>query len=837
MSSLKLKGKIILPMVAVLVFIVITPMIYSTIQMLNISESIYDQKLDLTVNAVTNYLDMRAHDTRAAAEAVAQYSRIITSMQNRDIEYLFPLLAPIIESHQMSYLILTDANGVVLARSYNPGDYGDDISHIKSIDNALKSKWIVTEYEEFEISKLSLRTIAPVYADDDTFIGLVAAGIRFDTDEMVDYLKDVFQADFTVFIGDMRVATSIKRDGGRITGTRLTDPEVLNTVFGQRQAFSGRGEIAGELYSTHYKPIINPENEVYGMLFVGTSNAATQARIAGTIFAGAAIGFTGLAAAIFILLFITSKITKSVSTLMNTVSEVSRGNININVNRRNVPKDEIGKLTLDIYELIDVIKSMINDLTLVNHVVNTEGDLDYQIDASKYQGSYKEMIDSINKLVKTFSEEITLILGAIKEIGEGNFHTNFKWLPGKKASFNLQLTTLMNQFNGINTEIVLLTKNINEGNLNSKANADKFHGEWRNLLEDLNVLIDAISGPVKDVMSALSELKAANFKYRVTSEYQGDFGTMVNGINESFEATDSYITEVSGILGDMASGDLTNEIKRDYVGQFTEIRESINSIAHSLNATISEISSSSEQVMAGSSQVSSSAIGLAQGATEQASAVQNLTESVAEVKRQIIENTENTQQSAKLAKESKHNAELGNVEMRELMKAMEGILESSNKISQIIKTIEDIAFQTNLLALNAAVEAARAGEHGKGFAVVAEEVRGLAGRSRDAAKITSELINESIMRVEEGTKGAKATADTLNNIVRNVVDVAEVLDKIHDAGNNQADAINKINTGVNQIAQIVQSNTATSEESAATSEELSSQAEMLKQMIAFFKTK
>ena len=535
-------------------------------------------------------------------------------------------------------------------------------------------------------------------------------------------------------------------------------------------------------------------------------------------------------------LIVSSLLSKPVKKLVRLVEEVSGGNINVNTDRANIPKDEIGMLTSDTYELVDVIKSMISDLSKLNHEINTIGDMDYQMEVDKYQGSYKGLMEDINTLAKTFAEEISLILETIREVGKGNFHSNIRWLPGKKAVFNHQIITLMDQFNNINTEVVYLTKRVKEGKLDSKADSMKFHGEWRNLLDNLNILMDTITGPIQDVRVALSELEKANFKHRVTNEYQGDFDSMIRGLNTSFEATDSYITEVSSILTSMSGGDLTKEIKRNYIGQFMNIRESINTIAHSLNKTMGDISVTSEQVLAGSGQVSSSAMDLAQGSTEQASAVQELTSSIAEINEQTKENTANAQQSAELAKESKHNAETGNAEMHELMTAMEGISESSHKISLIIKTIEDIAFQTNLLALNAAVEAARAGEHGKGFAVVAEEVRTLASRSRDAAQTTNDLIQESITRVEGGAKSAKATAKTLSNIVENVISVAEVLDKIYNASAGQAAAINQVSEGIKQIAEIIQNNTATSEESAATAEELSSQAEMLKNMMSFFKT-
>lgn len=238
---------------------------------------------------------------------------------------------------------------------------------------------------------------------------------------------------------------------------------------------------------------------------------------------------------------------------------------------------------------------------------------------------------------------------------------------------------------------------------------------------------------------------------------------------------------------------------------------------------------------AGSKHVSESSISLSQGATEQASSVEELSSSLEEVASQTKLNADSANTVNDLTGKAQSEAQIGNNYMQEMLESMKEINTSSAGISKIIKVIDEIAFQTNILALNAAVEAARAGQHGKGFAVVAEEVRNLAARSAKAAKETTDMIEGSIGKVNDGTKIANQTAEALTKIVEMVTEVAEHVEKIASASTEQSIALEQINQGVMQVSDVVQSNSATAEESAAASEELNAQAELLKETVGHFK--
>lgn len=297
------------------------------------------------------------------------------------------------------------------------------------------------------------------------------------------------------------------------------------------------------------------------------------------------------------------------------------------------------------------------------------------------------------------------------------------------------------------------------------------------------------------------------------------------------------INEMVEVAEKLAANDLNVHIETDTRDEIGTLARAFRRMVDNLNEFMTNVQNASEQVAAGAVQVSDASIALSEGATEQASSIEELTASLEEISSQTRLNAQNANQANELAENAKMNAAQGNVQMQEMLQAMDEINVSSGNIYKIIKVIDDIAFQTNILALNAAVEAARAGQQGKGFAVVAEEVRTLAARSANAARETAELIEGSIKKVEGGTRIAKDTAEALNKIVEEVERVAGLVNGITVASNEQATGIEQINQGIMQVSEVVQTNSATSEEGAAASEELSSQAALLKEMVSRFELK
>jgi methyl-accepting chemotaxis protein len=638
--------------------------------------------------------------------------------------------------------------------------------------------------------------------------------------------------------------------GRRAEGVEVSDA-INDIVIGRGESYMVDHYINGEGTISFYTPFLGAAGNAIGMMAVHFSTAEADAATSAMVFMMILIGIAGVVAAAGIMFFLISRNLKPLAVLAGNVKAVAQGNINVNIDVENAPKDEIGAMAKDVYALVDVVKSIVNDTQLFAKEINDNGDIEYRIDESKYHGSFNDVMKSLNRFVDGFVEDMLVLLGVLGSVNKGDFNVDMEKRPGKKIVLNTTVDELLANLSGVSAEVNAMIDSVaNKGDLSFKTDADKYNGDWQNIMLGLNSISKAVEKPLVVIEATMNEMKAGNFDIanminKMTTmgidgnaeNYNGVFKHILRGFDDTIEEIASYIEEITEGLAAISNGDLTMEITREYSGSFVAIKKSLNNISGTLHKNMAEISAAAQNVLEGATKITSSSIELSSGSTEQAASLEELNTSVEMIKNQTQDFAQNAQEANNLSQISTTNAKEGNDAMRQMTQAMDKIKNSSQNISKIIKVIQDIAFQTNLLALNAAVEAARAGEHGKGFAVVAEEVRSLAARSQDAASETTAMIQDSISNVESGSSIAQQTAASLDAIVESATEVLSLIRNITTSANEQAETMTQISSVLLKTAHTVQDNSKFAQDAAATAEELSSQSEMLKSMVSFFKLK
>lgn len=340
--------------------------------------------------------------------------------------------------------------------------------------------------------------------------------------------------------------------------------------------------------------------------------------------------------------------------------------------------------------------------------------------------------------------------------------------------------------------------------------------------------------PINEVKEAANTI--SNGKLNISLRYRSrdELGQLADDIRHTAQVLYSYVSEIQSGLTALGNGRLNYQSDVEFKGDFVAVSNGLKEISRLLRSSLQQINNSAEQVSLGAEQVSNSSQVLAQGASEQAGSIEELAVSINEIAESVKNNADSAVDSSRQAALVGQKLEECDGQMESLMKTIHEVKNNSGQITGIVRQIEDIAFQTNILALNAAVEAARAGEAGRGFSVVAEEVRRLATKTTGASKLTAELVEKNSDAVSDGMEAVNLTAQTLKDSVEGARQVSRNMDKISETSVQQADAITQIRRSVELISEIVQGNSATSEESAAASEELSAQAQILKELVEKF---
>ena len=361
-------------------------------------------------------------------------------------------------------------------------------------------------------------------------------------------------------------------------------------------------------------------------------------------------------------------------------------------------------------------------------------------------------------------------------------------------------------------------------------------GNWMGNMVEWNDITDQKDAE-RQIESLIHAAASGNLEERIdVSQYDGFFKGLGEGINKLIDAVVTPIRENIRVATSLSEGDLREEMTGDFSGEYLEMQTALNQTISNLRGMVGQIQTTSTSLVSAAGEIAQGNTDLSQRTEEQASSLEETASSMEELTSTVRQNADNARQANQLAAGARDQAEQGGSVVQNAVSAMAEINSSSKKIADIIGVIDEIAFQTNLLALNAAVEAARAGEQGRGFAVVAGEVRNLAQRSAGAAKEIKTLIQDSVEKVEDGSRLVDQSGKTLAEIVGSVKKVSDIIAEIAAASQEQSAGIDQVNKAVTQMDEVTQQNAALVEEAAAASESMDEQARGLQKLMDFFKT-
>ncbi len=418
------------------------------------------------------------------------------------------------------------------------------------------------------------------------------------------------------------------------------------------------------------------------------------------------------------------------------------------------------------------------------------GDIDQRLDTQAFPGAFSTMADESNSLLSSHIDVKMRVVEIVGHYARGDLSHDMEKLPGKKAEVTAAVEAVKANMQAVTAEIQTLVDAAVAGDFSRRGDATQFEFVYREMIESLNELM---------------------------------------------ASADRGLNEVGSLLAAVAEGDLSREAATDLPGQFGRLASDANGTVRHLAEIVGQIRQGSDAISAAAGEIAAGNDDLSRRTEQQAASLEETASSMEELTSTVRQNADNARQANQLALGAADVAGQGGEVVGRVVDTMTGINESSRKIVDIISVIDGIAFQTNILALNAAVEAARAGEQGRGFAVVASEVRSLAQRSAAAAKEIKTLIDDSVIKVENGSALVDQAGKTMSEIVSSVKRVTDIIADISAASQEQSSGIEQVSHVITQMDEGTQQNAALVEEATAAARALEQQSGHLVQTVAAFR--
>lgn len=590
--------------------------------------------------------------------------------------------------------------------------------------------------------------------------------------------------------------------------------------------------------------------------------------LSSSIFIVLALGAVSAAIGLVIAFFLARYFASIVLKLAEAAKSLATGNLEQNIDIDS--GDEMGDMANAFRSMIDYMREMAEAARLL-----AKGEVGVHVDAKSADDVLGYAFSDMIQYQKDMSE-------TVDALSEGDTSVEFAAKSKDDVLGNAVTTLRSNLISIISTDVGALVDSAAKGDLSKRIPVEDKRGFYKQLATGLNDLITLNDAVLKDAETVVSNMAKGDLSTKMRKDYEGSFARLAMNVNimqdqlrdvievevqdiaasaakgdltkridqegklgfykDLGEAINSLvgqceniITDATDVMGSIAEGDLTRKIETEYSGSFQQLKEDINSTVDKLTEVVVDIKNSSGQVRVGAEEITLGNANLSQRTEQQAAALEETSSTMNEINSTTEQTSHNAREADQLAKGAAGTAEQGKKVVTEAVAAVKAIEDSSKQMANIISVIDEIAFQTNLLALNASVEAARAGEQGRGFAVVADEVRTLASRSAQAASEIKSLIEDSMVKVDQGTKSVHNSGEALEEIVDSINKVATIVGEISNASQEQAMGIQEVSKTVVNMDDITQQNSALVEESAAASESLSEQAKMLDSLINYFR--
>ncbi|HZX78837.1 methyl-accepting chemotaxis protein [Lysobacter sp.] len=501
--------------------------------------------------------------------------------------------------------------------------------------------------------------------------------------------------------------------------------------------------------------------------------------------------FLALGAVVLLSVMISRSIAGSVRRATHAAREMADGRfeLDLHADSTGTPRDEIGQLLQSLERMCD----RLNGYSAAQGEMarrHDEGQISFRIDESAFPGAYGRMVRETNGLVASHIDSIQSALQIMERYAVGDLSQDMERLPGEKAVLTHTMDSVKVNLQAINAEIKRLAAAAADGDFAARGDAERF---------------------------------------------QHDFRAMVDTLNRLMSTADENLAALSTLLRGVARGDLSQRMHGDYRGVFAQMSVDANETVDRLAEIVGQIREGTDAISSAAAEIAAGNNDLSQRTESQAASLEETASSMEELTSTVRQNADNARQANQLAQTAAEVAGNGGAVVSKVVETMSAINESSRRIGDIIGVIDSIAFQTNILALNAAVEAARAGEQGRGFAVVASEVRSLAQRSANAAKEIKQLITDSVVEVQHGTRLVDHAGQTMEEIVTSVRKVTDIIADISAASQEQSAGIEQVNQAITQMDEGTQQNAALVEEASAAARSLEQQSEQLVQTVAVFR--